>query len=206
MEQKSIKYGFRIVHIDNIPHIEDVGFVLPYSPHASTAYKPIGDTTLINARNAAPVHGVTLSEYIPFYFGPRSPMLYVIQHGNNIVKKQKPEDIVYCVIRIADIIRNNIECIFTNGHARSRITKFYKQSDLVRLNQYVSYNDVYATRWNDEDDIDLKRRKSAELLIKEELAKDYICGYVVYNENAKAKMIGFDIDEKKIIVNPNFYY
>lgn len=65
---------------------------------------------------------------------------------------------------------------------------------------------LYATHWNDGDDTDLKRRKSAELLIKGELSKDYICGYIVYNEDAKAKMTGFGIDEKKIIVNPNFYY
>ena len=206
MEQKSIKYSFRMVHIDNIPHIEDVGFVLPSSPCASATYKPIGDTTLINARNATPVHGVNLSEYIPFYFGYRSPMLYVIQHGNNIVKKHNPEDIVYCVIKIEDIIYNNIECIFTDGHARSKITQFYKQSDLAQLNQYVSCNDVYAIHWNDDYDTDLKRRKSAELLIKGELAKDYICGYVVYNEDAKSKMIDFGVDKKKIIVKPNFYY
>ena len=48
-------------------------------------------------------------------------MLYVIQHGYNGVKQVEPENIVYCVIKLDDLINNDIDCIFTDGRAtRSR--------------------------------------------------------------------------------------
>jgi hypothetical protein len=90
---------------------------------------------------------------MPFYFGPRSPMLYVIQHGYNGVRKVKPEDIVYCVVRIEDIIKNDIDCIFTDGHALSSLTNYYYKSSLANLNNIVNYDDVYSTFWNIEDDL-----------------------------------------------------
>ena len=47
---KNIKYGFRMVHIDNIPHIKEYGFILYSSSNASKSYKPIGDSSIINKR------------------------------------------------------------------------------------------------------------------------------------------------------------
>ena len=176
-EKRTINYGFRIVHIDNIPYLEEVGFVLPSSPLASKNYKPIGDSVVIEKRKFHP-HGVDLRQYIPFYFGPRSVMLYVIQNGYNGVIKQNPEDVVYCVVRIKDLIADQVPCMFTDGHALSAITQFYTQEQLSLLNELVSYDDVYTQNWKNEDDTDLKRRKEAELLIYSQLPSTYICGYV----------------------------
>ena len=202
---KKIKYGFRITHIDNIPYINDTGFVLASSPLASKSYKPIGDPKVIEKRRSN-FNGIDLTQYIPFYFGPRSVMLYVIQHGHNGVEKQNAEDIVYCVIRIDDIISNNINCIFSDGHAVSAITRFYPQERLPQLNELVSYNDVYTRYWINEEDIDLKRRKEAELLIEKELSKEHIRGYIVYNPQAKDKLTGYGIAENRIAITPSFYF
>lgn len=202
---KKIEYGFRITHIDNIPYIDKTGFVLADSQFASKNYVSIGDPNVIEKRKIK-INGINLTKYIPFYFGPRSVMLYVIQNGYNGVKKQNAEDIVYCVIKITDLIDNKTNCIFTNGHALNAFTSFYPHTSLAQLNDIVSYDDVYARYWKDDDDTDLKRRKEAELLIKEELPKEFIRGYVVYNREAKSKLLKFGIDEKKIEINPNYYF
>ena len=57
-----------------------------------------------------------------------------------------------------------------------------------------------------EEDIDLKRRKEAELLIEKELPKEHICGYIVYNQEAKDKLTKYGINENKIVINPNYYF
>ena len=202
---KKIEYGFRITHIDNIPYINETGFVLASSPLASKNYRPIGDPKVIEKRRIS-FNGIDLTQYIPFYFGPRSIMLYVIEHGYNGVEKQKAEDIVYCVIRINDIIANNINCIFSDGHSLSAITKFYTQDKLPQLNSIISYNDLYAHYWISEEDIDLKRRKEAELLIKKELPREYIRGFIVYNKEAKEKLTACGISENRIAINPNYYF
>lgn len=200
-----IRYGFRITHIDNIPYINEMGFVLPNSEYASPTYKPIGDREVIGKRNTK-IKGYDLAQYIPFYFGPRSVMLYVIQHGYNGVKKQNPEDIVYCVIKIEELIANNVECLFTDGHALSALTDFYTHDKLTEINSIISYDEVYARYWISETDTDLKRRKEAELLIKNTLPPNYISGYVVYNAQAKHRLIHYGVDVNRIVVNPEYYF
>ena len=203
---KQIKYAFRMTHIDNIPHIVRCGLVRASSPLRDEHYVSIGDNQVINRRNESPIKDYHLNDCIPFYFGPRSPMLYVIQHGYNGVCRVEPENIVYCVVGIDDLISNNVDCIFTDGHALNKLTKFYKKIQLPSINTIVKYDDVYSSRWDLESDLDLKRRKEAELLIKEDLAPQYVKGYVVYNETAKQRLVSMSIALDKIVVAPGYYF
>ena len=113
---------------------------------------------VIAKRNSLPNSGhVDLKQYIPFYFGPRSPMLYVIQKGHNGVTCYHPSVLVYCIVRLSDIREQGIDCMFTDGHAFSAITRYYSKEDLGRINEIINKEDVYAKFWNVEDDLDLKR-------------------------------------------------
>lgn len=73
---------YRIVHINNIEHILTRGIFSHSHANADSEYVNIGDATLINQRNDFPVkldgYG-NLGDYVPFYFGPLSPMLYNIK-------------------------------------------------------------------------------------------------------------------------------
>jgi len=203
---KILKYAFRITHIDNIPYIAQCGFVKDDSSIQYDHYVNIGDRKIIEHRRKMVVKGYNLGDYIPFYLGPRSPMLYVIQNGYNGVQRIAPENIVYCVVRIDDLINNNIECIFTDGHALSYLTSFYTKDDLPRISSIVKFDDVYSLRWNTEDDIDLKRRKEAELLLKDDLPPHFIKGYVVFDEGARQVLLNMGIDDKLIAVVPGYYF
>ncbi|MBP9993428.1 MAG: DUF4433 domain-containing protein [bacterium] len=203
---KALKYAFRITHIDNIPHILRNGIVKADSPLRDDNYVSIGDQQVIRVRTEMAVDDRRISDYIPFYFGPRSPMLYVIQHGYNGVQSVEPWNIVYCVIRLDDVVNNNIDCVFTNGHALSKITTFFPKECLIGIDNIVKYDDVYSSQWDIETDIDLKRRKEAELLIKNDLPPQFIKGFVVYNEEAKQKMMMMGIDENKVVVAPGYYF
>lgn len=203
---KALKYAFRITHIDNIPHIVRNGIVKADSPLRDDNYVSIGDRQVIRVRTEMAVDDRRISDYIPFYFGPRSPMLYVIQHGYNGVQRVEPWNIVYCVIRLDDVVNNNIDCVFTNGHALSKITTFFPKECLIGIDDIVKYDDVYSSQWDIETDIDLKRRKEAELLIKNDLPPQFIKGFVVYNEEVKRKMMMMGIDENKVVVAPGYYF
>lgn len=201
-----LKYAFRLTHIDNIQYIMSHGLVRSVSTLRDENYVSIGDVQVIQIRKDRKYHGYCLSDYMPFYFGPRSPMLYVIQHGFNGVRKVAPENIVYCVVRIGDIIKNNINCIFTDGHALSSLTNYYSKNELAILDRFIKYDDVYSAYWNSEMDIDLKRRKEAELLINDDLPVQYIRGFVVYNETAKTRLINIGVAAELIVVKPGFYF
>ena len=194
-----------MTHIANIEDIKKVGIVHPNSSKSNPSYISIGDSTAIETRNQRKLsNGEAIGDYIPFYLGPRTPMLYVIQHGYNNVKKQYPENIVYCVISLEDIINDGVYCLFTDGHALNKITKTYEGSLLKDIDKFVKYDDVYADFWNSSPD--LKRRKEAELLLRDDLLAYYIRYYLVYNEKARFKLLSLGIDERIIKVTPKFYF
>lgn len=194
-----------MIHIENIPHILAQGFVHKDSLFASSSYVAIGDQSLINARNQKKVAGRTISEYIPFYFGPRSPMLYRIQTGYNVTQRH-PQEIVYCVLKLETIIASPLQYIFTDGHANSAITSIYGPDQLSQIDTIISYDDIYASQWSTETDTDLKRRKEAELLFIDEVPPSYITGYIVYNREAKQQLLQYGLPESKVIVKPEYYY
>lgn len=201
-----LKYAFRLTHIDNIPYIEQCGLVRSDSPLRAPNYVSIGDRQVIDIRSGRDVKGYHLNEYVPFYLGPRSPMLYVIQHGYNGVSRVEAENIVYCVIRLEDLIHNNVDCIFTDGHALSAFTSFYQKNMLPRIDEIIKYEDVFSSWWNIEEDLDLKRRKEAELLVKQDLPAQYVRGYVVYNETARQRLISLSVAPEKVVAVPGYYF
>jgi len=119
---------FRITHIDNIPDILRYGMVSRHSSHANKAFVRIGDSSLIEVRDDvdAPVPpGGKVSEYIPFYFGPRSPMLFRIATGFDGVKKYPQEEIVYIISSLDKIRSRNLPYFFTDGHLKSFTSTAY---------------------------------------------------------------------------------
>lgn len=149
-----------------------------------------------------------LGDYIPFYFGPRTPMLYEIQHGFNNVKRRNPEEIVYCIISLQDVIDKRLEGFFTDGHAKNVMTTFYHNSRLGDISQLVRREDVFEHNWGPQYDNtgETKRKKSAELLLKDNINPEYIKWFVVYNNQAKSTLINYGVEEKKILVKQDFYF
>lgn len=200
-----IEYAYRMTHIDNIEDILNVGLVRSSSPKANPSYVSIGDKTAIETRkHRVLADGSNIGEYIPFYFGPRTPMLYVIQNGYNNVQRRSAEEIVYCVIAIRDILETDIPCIFTDGHALNKISKIYPKKFLSEIDKYVNFKDVYIRDWNDAPDA--KRLKEAELLIKADLDAHFIRYFLVYNEEAKQKLLSLRILDSMIRIVPQFYF
>lgn len=204
--RKPLKYAFRITHIDNIQNITTYGIVRKDSTLKYKDFTKIGDPQIIHLREDIEIKGHRIGSYIPFYLGPRSPMLYVIQHGYNGVQQVDPEKIVYCVVRLKDILNSDIDCIFTDGHVLSRLSNIYPKDELKHISDIINYDDVYSIQWNSELDLDLKRRKEAELLFIDDLPIELVCGFVVYNDIAKQMLMNLGTEEKKIIVRPNYYF
>lgn len=198
---------FRMVHIENLPHIHRYGITHPSSVYANENYIPIGDRSLIITRNNFILkNGRNLGDYIPFYFGYRTPMLYVVQKGFNMVSPTPAEDIVYCVTSIQKIIDNQIDFIFTDGHAVDSFSTQYAFPDLNDIDSLLDMNAVKAKYWNDETDLDCKRKKEAEFLVLGDIPLQAILGYLTYNEAAKNKLISFGFDESIVHVRPTYYF
>lgn len=215
MSQKTIDKIclYRITHIENIPHILKYGIVRKDSQNRNPQYVPIGDKSLIDFRHTKQVSVdkdgvITLGDFIPFYFGVRMPMLYVIQHGGNCVEQAwNPDLIVYIAISLQKIIDLNYNFYFSDGHATDSMTTVYHANEISQLPSIIDWDAVIAKQWSgDQIDRDLKRRKQAECLIRDDISPDVIIGYVCYSQSSKDRLIAMGIDENQIKVSPQSYY
>ena len=60
-----IHFAFRLVHIDNIPHISQYGIVHKNSKKANKNYVAIGDTSIIKTRENKPFwNGKVIGDFI----------------------------------------------------------------------------------------------------------------------------------------------
>ncbi len=205
MPDLSKTYLFRMTHIENIPHILKYGLTHSNSKHSNPDYVPIGDNSLIATRsNFLLRNGRKLGDYIPFYFGVRTPMLYVVQNGFNMVAPTPAENIVYCVSTVQKIIDLKLDFVFTDGHAVDGFSSQYTGEDILKIDNILDKNAINAKYWRDENDLDLKRRKEAEFLVLGDVAREAILGYLTYNE--KAKDIIISIGGANVHIKSEFYF
>lgn len=175
---------FRIVHRDNI------GSVLGEGCHCRTTtdgqrYTEIGNPDLIQKRVARSVPcapGGTLSDYVPFYFTPYSPMLYNIKTGYNGIKQRPMRDIAILVSSLPHLKQCRIPFVFTDRHAYLRAAQF--SSDLDDLS-WIIWPTLQARDFR-KDDVDKFEKYQAEALVYKHVPLPAILGIVCYDNAAKA--------------------
>lgn len=188
-----------MTHIANVPHILEYGITHKDSDDANPAFTPIGDPSLISARSGFELeNGKLLGHYIPFYFGTRTPMLYVIQSGFNGLAFTPAEEIVYCVSSVQKILNTGLDFVFTDGHAVDSFSSQYTPEDVLHIGTLIDWVAVKAMHWKSETDLDLKRRKQAEFLILGDVPCGAVLGYIVYNEQAEARLLDYGVQKKQI--------
>jgi len=208
-----------MTHIDNIPHIREHGITHKNSKNANPDYVSIGDVSLISTRNSKQVDvtngdllafgncSIVLGNFIPFYFGIKMPMLYVVQHGGNFVDEATPpKNIVYLACSLSRILKFGCGYYFSDGHATDNFTTFYDESKIDELHEIIDWASVKASYWSGNENLNTKRKKQAEFLVSDDLPPGFIIGFVCYNGSAKSKLLGMGIEEEKIKIVPGAYY
>ncbi len=210
---------YRITHIENIVHIQQNGITHKNSPDRNENFQNIGDVSLIETRSKKLVRvdngncnydkceTISLGDFVPFYFGVRMPMLYVAQLGGNFVEKAtSPENIVYIACSLQKIISGGNTFYFTDGHATDMLTTFYNKDKIDELVNIVDWNAVKTNYWGGSENLNLKRKKQAEFLVKGDISPEHIIGFGCYNNKSMARLISMGISKEIIKQIPNAYY
>ena len=109
--------------------------------------------------------GTMVGQYVPFYFCPRSIMLYILHMGNHpdISYKEGQQSIVHLQADFNTVIRwadsNAVPWAFSNGNAGARLTTFYNHPS--QLNE-IDWASVESTDFRDAK---IKEGKQAEFLM-----------------------------------------
>ena len=197
---------FRIVHIDNISKILDLGM---QCRQLLDNYVEIGDVKLIKDRNSKKVpcypHG-TLSDYVPFYFTPLTPMLYNIKKGKRGVKQRKNEEIVILFSSLLKMTENNLSWVFTDRQAFRDSARF--SSNINDLKDYVPWGALQSRNFHRLGNEDGFQRYQAEALVHGTIPLKAFTAFITFNASARNEVMSLvQKTSKKIDVKerPKWY-
>lgn len=203
---------YHITHCSNIDSILQAGELKCCSSihQQSVNYKSIANQNIQDRRSTFPVpiypHGV-VHDYVPFYFAPRSPMLYAIHKGNVEGYEGGQSDVIYLVTSVQRISQQGYSYVFTDGHAIMAFSEYYNElGDLDKIDWAVMRNRFWA---DTSDDSDRKRRRQAEFLVYKSLNIIDIEIFITSNTQvqnnilSKLRSVGHNIP---VDININWYY
>ncbi|NER36024.1 MAG: DUF4433 domain-containing protein [Oscillatoria sp. SIO1A7] len=174
---------YHIPHVNNLESIIKSGRLLSYSTMQKERiqYKNIAHQNIQNRRATTFVpcgSGGKLHHYVPFYFAPRSPMLYAIHKGN--VEGYPGQELVAYLVSTAQAVQEaKLPFVFTDGHAIMEITNFF--DTLTQLDK-IDWHLMKEKYWNDTNqDMDRKRRRQAEFLVHSFLPWELVTEIGVFN-------------------------
>jgi hypothetical protein len=203
---------YHFTHIANLEGIFRSGALLCDGLCRASGYtvRDIAYSNLKDQRSRTLVEvppGGTLDEYVPFYFGPRSPMLFAYMKGNVTGKPESQDEIVYFATAAETLAENGVPFAFTDGHPIREPKAFY--NDLRYLDQ-VDLPLMKERYWNDTDeDPDRKRRRQAEFLAWERVPLPMIMAVAGRTDSVRLALQEIVTDHSldiRCLKRPSWYY
>lgn len=205
---------FRFLHVDNLGVCLGRGALSAplHIPNDGHTYKTIHNVDIQEKRSAKLLpcgpRGV-IHDYVAFYFGPRSPMLYQLHTGWVAGYTEGQAPLIYVVTAAQLVAASGVAFVFSDGHGIARFTSWF---DNLRDLDKVDWEAVHATMWRDTvDDMDRQRRKQAEFLVHRACDWGLIQEIGVLNTPAKVRveqvLAGFPATlHRPVHVHPEWYY
>ncbi len=201
---------FRITHIDNVPWILRNGVCCPNGPRKYPGFVPIGNADLIAKRDGRTVRippGGTLSDYVPFYFTPYSPMLFNVKTGYNGIAMRPMRDIAILVTSLRQIAKDSIPFVFTDRHAYLAAARFSNDlNDLDRIDWKILRQRDFKRDPNNPEKV---KHYQAEALIHRAAPAFSLLGIGCYDsaqENALKTECNQCSLSLRVIVKPGWFF
>jgi hypothetical protein len=152
----------------------------------------------------------TLADYVPFYFAPRSPMLYAITRGLVSAEAAYTEQIVYLVSSTQTLREAGLTVIASNRHAELGYAEMTDHDGDLDDDDFIDWPLMAATYWNNTpDDPDRKERRQAECLVHPRVPWQVIKEVVTKTERARAQvelLMGMAGQSVPVVVSAEWYF
>jgi len=149
-----------------------------------------------------------VADYVPFYFAPRSPMLYKLARGGVPTYTEGQDPLIYLVSSVETIAEAGLRWLFSDGNCAAYVTEIFDDLDL--LDSKVDWEVMRAAVWkNTAEDPDRMRRRMAEFLVHERVPMSCLVGVAVRTA-AMRDRVGSTLDRRRMAlpvrVQPSWYY
>ena len=202
---------YHITHADNLPDILSDGYLLSDSSVASRD----GPTVMIGMSDVkhrrlrkllGSCHPDTVvGDYVPFHFGPRSIMLYVIHMGERVDYKGGQGSIIHLEADLCRVVERakaeNRKWAIASDSAAARYTEFKADLGVVKK---LNWERINARNWKDD-----RTGKQAEFLIHERFEVELVERIGVANAEIRAqveRMLRDHRSQPKVEVRRDWYY
>jgi hypothetical protein len=199
---------YHITHINNLAGIIQQGGLHCDRTAQNMKAMNIGHTHIKARRlnRVVPVGpGGTVGDYVPFYFAPKSPMLFAISRGNVAGYTAGQQPVIYLCSSTEAVDATGLRWVFTEGHADMQYTDFF--DDFQDLDK-IDWNLMKAKYWNAiPDDPDRSRRRQAEFLVRDFFPWQLVHQIAVYG-NATAAAVAQILagNPPPVVIQQGWYY
>lgn len=202
---------FRITHIANLPWLLANGLHCANGAARDPEFVSIGNPDLIDKRTRRQVpiqpHG-TLSDYVPFYLTPKSPMLLNIKTGYKGVTKRPNHEIVVLVSSCAAMAEYGVSTLFTDRHAYIATATW--TSNPADLSTMIDWDILRRHDFAKDDNYpDKMDRYMAEALAHKHVPAEALLGIGCVSEGVKLRIEKSVHDAglaTRAVVRPEWYF
>jgi len=205
---------FRIMHVDCLRTVLQRGglHAADHTPKDGLTYRTIHNVDIQGRRHIRSIPCGpcgTLHDYVPFYFGYLSPMLFQLKTGRVAGYSEGQAPLIYLASTVQAVAGAGLRFVFSDGHGIAAFTNWF--DDVNRLNE-VDWGMVHQQYWSDKvDDMDRQRRKQAEFLVYQSCPWALIQEIGVLNAPAKKRveeiLKGFDASRRPVVnLRAAWYY
>ncbi|HEU5271499.1 MAG TPA: DUF4433 domain-containing protein [Jatrophihabitans sp.] len=152
--------------------------------------------------------GGVVADYAPFYFAPRSPMMYAIEKGNVATYTGGCDELVYLVSDVERLLDLQLPTVFTDRNAVLGVTTF--TDDPASLETLVDWQLMRARDWyNTPTEPDRRERRMAECLVHDRVPWSAFRAVVVRKEECATRagqLLAAAGVDTRIVVRPDWYF
>lgn len=202
---------FRITHARNLRWILANGLHCANGARQDPNFVPIGNSDLIQNRTRKLVAigmGGTLSDYVPFYLTPKSPMLLNIKTGWNGITRRGNSEIVILVSSVPRLQDHGVPLLFTDRHAYLSTARW--SSDAADLGQMIDWDILRRHDFKRSDAYpDKMDRYQAEVLAYSHVPPQALIGIGCASESERAR-VEKEVEASSVALpvrsRPNWYF
>ncbi|GGL33575.1 hypothetical protein GCM10014719_38450 [Planomonospora parontospora subsp. antibiotica] len=200
---------YHFTHVDNLPGITTKGLLADgRNPHVSVECAEPGIKERRRSNRVPIGPGGVVADYVPFYFAPRSPMLYRIHKGGVSGYQRSQDELIYLVTRLSRIQAYNLSWVASDLNAALATATFTDQAS--ELETHLDHEVLEAKLWaNTPEDGSRMQRRMAELLVYEHVPWGAFSHVAVRSDSSTRRvsdLLKNDPLHPKPIIRANWYF
>ena len=212
---------FHFTHVDHLGEIVRRGLLSDAVIQSGGEFDhEAGDRSIKDRRRHRVVPcgpGGVVADYVPFYFAPRSPMLYRITNpyslssGGVATYRGSPYELVYLVTTVETLCTAHLPLVLTDRNAAANVASFSDDPARWFADGFIDWPLMKQAMWKSTaEDPDRMDRRAAECLVHCALPWRLITQLAVHDQaiadRARAALAGAGDNKTVPVLRPTWYF